>query len=341
MAIASRRRFSDDQLASVELRVADPRALEGLNPGLPDPALTPQILFEYDVTPKGGRSENPDHPFVWCTHCQRDTHWHGFVITNDTGDRYLLGSLCGPKYYGLSFSGARRSFQEEAQRQAILERLRSIMANAARTRETATVILRGDGLRMIDEKRAELKRAAPNMLLRLSAKINAGGQLEEIVSYRDIEAERVRDERHDDNKDRGPIYSQRMVAIGPLEGQALVTDRGDSREAIINLLRSIEEVEALSFAGTDTVSTGVLVKRVRAVEEALREAHGSLQRSRAAPAFFSRANVDRLSRWSAASKGYSIGMVDGGIQFLTQHEGRSIVAQLGDVLIPPLFPDRY
>lgn len=79
------RRLTDDQLASTDLRITDPYAVDGYTRDRPDPDLAPEIIGDYDLTPPGGRHANPDGPWTWCCHCQEESHWLGFVVANATG----------------------------------------------------------------------------------------------------------------------------------------------------------------------------------------------------------------------------------------------------------------
>lgn len=334
MKLATDRRFTDEQLAGATLKITDPTAVERLSHDRPDPSLDPVIVGEYDITPNGGRAANPDGPWVWCCHCQAAKHWHGFVITNNTGSRYLIGSACGPKYYGLSFVGAHRQFQEEAQRQGILERLRRLAAAADAIEASVSQILQCDALRAIDLKVAEIRKASPNAAQRLEAAVRNGQELQETVKVRDIEAELRRDE--DSSRPAQPIYRDQFVGIGHLEGVALVRTRGDCRERLLQLRQKLNDARRVFGEGTDAVGIRSLLKTVRAAEEAINSAEQAVDESRKAGEFFSKSNVARLERWSRSWKDFSIESDGDRIKIWSKHKGYSSIAPFEDLSIPAL-----
>ncbi|PZQ58640.1 MAG: hypothetical protein DI544_13835 [Sphingomonas taxi] len=84
------------------------------------------------------------------------------------------------------------------------------------------------------------------------------------------------------------------------------------------------------------MTTADLTKVVKAVEAAHADAIGGISAYRRAQAFFSPRNLDRISRWSASYRDFSLSVVDGGLVIRSADgEGRRITP-LSAVVIPGL-----
>ncbi len=98
-------RLSDDELRKVQWRIDDPTTLPNLQDRIPDELGTFVIEYEYHL--------GEEDPQVPCAHCsQHQRHRHGYVLRDDRGRRFLLGSTCGPKAYGSDYhmaSGSRNA----------------------------------------------------------------------------------------------------------------------------------------------------------------------------------------------------------------------------------------
>ena len=170
--------LTDEQLSVARLEIDDPLALPRLSSDKPSADLTPAIVGEYHLP--------EEHPRLWCCHCQGHRHHNGFVITNKEGFNYLIGSACGPKHYGLSFSFAKRQHKEKVQRKGVLERLNAICANADLVLAAIQEVARSEGLRLTDQKREELRSASDSAFKALATSVRSGSPLHEIVEVRDL-----------------------------------------------------------------------------------------------------------------------------------------------------------
>ena len=80
-------------LASRGLFVADPEAIEGLAPHVPDGSTPTTALQSYDTRTSTKRK-------VRCALCGRQIHHRGFVVRLDTGEVVLAGKNCGEEHFG-------------------------------------------------------------------------------------------------------------------------------------------------------------------------------------------------------------------------------------------------
>lgn len=339
------RRYSDGELLAAEFRIEDPLSIEGLCNERPDPELVPEILGEYDRTPPGGRRANPDEPWLWCCHCQGARHWRGFVITNATGARFMIGSRCGLKHYEASFKGSHNIYREQASRKGILERFHDLLRRAPALNETADEILSSPALRILDDKRAELKAASGDAFARLEAAARNGSALEDHVQVRDVAAERERDERMErdrvppSKRSSEPIYTTERRSLGRIEGEALVIERGDARDLLLKLKRALAELDRLERADTNDASLAQLTKAVRDAEEALRDARLRLASCRRANLFFSDSNARRLERWSAHHRTFNIHADEDGLRITARGERPLLISPLPLLDVPFLPAD--
>ena len=331
------RRLTDDQLASTDLRIADPTAVEGYTRERADPDLAPEIVGEYDLTPPGGLRANPDGPWIWCCHCQEANHWRGFLIANGAQKRYSIGGDCAAKYYDIEFTRARRVYKDDVARKYLLQRLDSVQAAAADIEALITQALHSSALSLIDAKRLEIEKACPNAFFLLASATHNGSPLYEEVQIRDFAAELARDDKLPAAAERTPIYTTERRAIGLIEGSAVVRKQDDCRDRLLTLRRALAQVCALKKGNTDAIATETMKKLAIEAESALRAAGDSLAVYQRAPEFFAATNVDRLVRWSGTQSGFTIRPHDRGIEFVVAGTS-TIVAVLCDVSLPDLPP---
>lgn len=290
--------LTDEQLSAARLQIDDPLATARLSLEKPSADLTPTIVGEYHIS--------KDHPRLWCCHCQGHRHHNGFVITNEGGFNYLIGSKCGPDHYGLSFSFAQRDHKAKVQRKGVLERLAAICTAADAVNASIREILHSDGLRLVDQKREELRRASDSAFSALAVSVRTGSMLYEMVQVRDLEAERRRDEQLPPDKSGPPIYRDERMPIGRVAGAAIVREKDDCRDHLLSLKAAIEAVVRIRNADTNKQSLQALTKAVKVAEHAWDAAQESIIEAESAPAFFSAENLERLERWTAENRYYRL-----------------------------------
>lgn len=280
--------------------------VENLSRERPDPDLSPSIIGEYH-RPK---TESP----IWCCHCQGHRHWNGFVIENQTGFRYVIGSHCGPKHYDLSFAAARRQHKDLKQRQGLFHRLSAILAADSELEQHIQQILQSEGLRRVDEVRLAIKKAAGDAFFRLQPIASTGRSLTQSVRVRDYAAEAMRSANA--KNDEAPIYTFENQQIGVLEGAGLLIENGDCRDALIALRAAMSDARKAGSSATDSIPTNQLQKIVKKCEEAHAQAQKAISLARRAPAFFSNENILRLERWSEQFDSFSIRHIDSGMEIV-------------------------
>lgn len=294
--------LTDEQLSAARLQIDDPLATPRLSTAKPSAELTPSIVGEYHFS--------DEHPKLWCCHCQGHRHRNGFVITNETGSHHMLGSKCGPDHYGLSFTLAKQDHKAKVQRKGVLERLHAICEIADLVLAAIQEVARSEGLRLVDQKREELRRASDSAFKALANSVRSSSPLHEVVQVRDLDAERRRDEQLPDDKVGPPIYRDERMPIGRVAGVAIVRDRDDCRDCILSLKAAIIAVQKLRRDDTNKHKVQALLKAVRTAEEAWESAQASIVEAEGAPAFFSPENLDRLERWTAGNRYFRL-MRDG------------------------------
>ncbi|CAM3225828.1 GcrA family cell cycle regulator [Sphingomonas zeae] len=329
-------RPDDQQLATLQFRIDDPAGIEGYSRNKPDTRLEPTIIGHYDLRPTGGRKRLKEEPFFWCCHCQKDNHWSGFVVTNETGRSYSVGKDCAASHYGVEFTRIRRNFSELTSRKGVLERLGRINGGAAGLDAAIAIVLKGPALTAIDAKRKEIEKAHPNAAYLLSAAANSGSDLHEDVQVRDIAAERKRADRLGERDPKTPIWRSERGSLGPLDGSALMRTQFDCRDRLIALRASVARAVAAYRADTNAMTTGEITKLVKAVEAAHADAVDGISAYRRAQAFFSPRNLDRISRWSASYRDFSISAVDGGLAIRSADDEVRRVTPLPTLVIPAL-----
>jgi hypothetical protein len=248
----------------------------------------------------------------------------------------LLGSECGPKHYDLSFKLARREHTAKVKRRGVLDRLKAIVATAPVVQATIREILHSEGLRLLDAKREELRKANPDALSALATSVATGMPLYEFVTVRDHAAEQRRAEQRPDEKDGPPIYIKEQMSLGQVAGSALLRTRNDCRDVLLGLKGAIERVLAVHKEITDNFSIKQLTACVRAAEDAWREAQDAKREVEVADAFFTDGNLNRLERWTANNNRYRLWGEDGKLVVSRGSGRQTIIEPLQRISLPEL-----
>ena len=256
--------------------VSNPEAIDGLNRSKPDAEQHPSIIGRYDVTPKGGRKTHPNGPWVWCSHCQASTHWNGFVVVDDAGQRYLIGQDCGALHYGGDrFRHARNEFQRIEHAQSLDRRLAAISALLPNAMEEIESLLQCSALAAVEAKRAEFQKASPNAAARLQSPAQTGLGLSAHERARGL-------------KGAGFI----SVNLGPIEGASLIYS--DIRSCCADLIAAIKEAANVPDESTLSEKSQALKK----LDQSTRALLKSKDECAHAYRFFLKRNYRRLARWS-------------------------------------------
>lgn len=316
------RRLTDQQLLQTDLRVDDPASLPNLSSERPDPELAPVVVGDYHLP----TTSEP----LRCCHCKQHTrHWNGFVITNETGQNYLIGSSCGPLHYGVSFTHAKQDFKGEKDRQFQLKQIASILVNAEQLKSSAAAAAASEAVSSVLNKQRELKSASPDMVGRLGQMFENGSMLTEIVQRRDLEQERKRDERLKHNtQESSPIMTWDEVPIGNPQGVGFLSDRFSPSLRAAELIASVDDIVQKFGTGTDEFSTRELRACIKRFSEAFEAMEQTLEAVKEAPKFFGQDNIARMSRWSRRFKHFDLQPVDHGIEIFDHRKGKVVVSKL-------------
>lgn len=94
----------------------------------------------------------------------------------------------------------------------------------------------------------------------------------------------------------------------------------DCRDRLISLRSTIQKANAAWRDDTNRLTTGELTRLVKKVEEAHAQAKAGLTEYSQATAFFSPRNLDRISRWAAGRRDFSIVVMGRGFAFRSPDE---------------------
>lgn len=258
-------------------KVENPLTVDGLSFARPDPDETPLVVAQYDVTPKGGAASNPQGPWIWCSHCQKPTHWHGFVVQQSTGSRHLIGQDCARQHYGAErFDVAHRAYREIEKRGELLRRISKLKAAADEIIEEVRLTLTSDAYAEIKRKRAELHAACPDALLRLASSVLSGGLT-----------------THETIVDVDGKSQAQLIPLGAVDGAELISGNFENAAQLaISLFESIQDLNASDQTNPQLTK---ILKEIGYSLKSLMEAREGLS---AAANFFSERNLSRLQRWS-------------------------------------------
>lgn len=321
-----RRAICDAELLTRDFRVTDPlNSVQNLSRARPDPDLSPHIVGFYEEAPSGGRAFNFDKPFIWCCHCQKSTHWKGYVVEDATELRFTIGNDCGRDHYGAAFDLVVKSFNEERARKGVIRSFLRLATRIESLGEEINMLLACPHLATHEAKSREMFKAAPKAFGALKRAVERGS-LTAVRKTRNREAEALRDERYQralahfqarpseerrELRDAGlkpepddrPIIETEHVNFGVVSGTSLLGFDDPRRDglAVVSALRSFE---AIQRKGTDSFS----VKEIAAARRNLMDATDRLWHSLIGVSFgqkfFDRANLERISSWSECFRGF-------------------------------------
>jgi hypothetical protein len=353
-----RTRLSDEELLRTEFRLHDPENLPGLNRSVPDPDAHPTIIGYYDETPPGGRAANPNVPFIRCCHCGKRRHWKGYLLRDDHEQTYIIGARqCGREHYGARFDAAEKAFREEQARKRALSRwanMRTLLPNIIAEMEA---LLTCDGLRTIERKRDEIRRASNSAYEALVRHCGSGNPLIAVKEGRDYAAEADRKARYDralasflarpseerrELRDQGlrpeeetaPIIVRNSEALGPLMGAGFLTEKGDARSALLALRQTLNAIQAIEQAGTSSATPTELNRLLREMTDRPKLLQEALHELAFAELFFAPDNLERMARWSRSATNFTLDHEDGRLIVQDSKRGRSIIERFGNLPFP-------
>lgn len=351
----NKRRLTDAELLRTEFRYHDPENIEGLNLNVPDREADPLIVGYYDETPPGGKKADPQAPMIRCCHCGKRRHWKGYVVQDSHGETYIIGARnCGREHYGGRFEAAEKSFKQEQARKLALSRWHNMLKLVAPLADEVAALLSSKALRIIERKRDEIERASPEGFGQLIRHHSSGAPMLEVKEYRDLDAERKREERYErairefrklppherrarheqglrPEHDTTPIIVRTSNPIGPLIGGGFLTDRGDVRAAALALRETLQGIEAINNAGTEKARLTDLTRLLREMTDRPRRLWEAQLEISFVHRFFELQNLERIERWSASFARFSYHVADGNLLVDDSSRGRTSIAALDQV----------
>jgi hypothetical protein len=155
--------LSDQQLLAIQWETHDPLSLPNVQAWIPENIGEFQVELSYDLS----RSDPP----VPCAHCpQHQPHWHGFVVIDELGRRYLLGSHCGPSAYGSDYRLASNARAEAKRRFDALSRWLALRAELPDLMKALAAAEREPSFGAVRRVRGTFENRAPGMLRALRAR---------------------------------------------------------------------------------------------------------------------------------------------------------------------------
>lgn len=291
MAASNKRRLTDEQLRSAQLKIENPLEYEGVTSSPPNKEASPVVLAEYDLA--------KDTAPVRCSFCeQRQPHWRGFIVEFEAPDRHLVGSQCGTAKLDLDFKQAKGSHAELVSRQACLLRCDQILAQLDKFIAAADVVIFADEVKLVEASAKGFEVAAPDAFLRLRSLSLSGGMLTETVRQRDTAAELERSARVEDGSDLAPIYRQGEVSLSSLKGRGLL-EGARLRGRVFELKQALKDFPALMRGDTATTSTAKFRAALLRLKQLREEANGAIDMLNGAPQFFSAEHIQSIERWAA------------------------------------------
>lgn len=148
--------LTDEELLTVQWFTGDPLSLPGMQPRVPANLDDFEVELEYKLSP--GEE-------VLCGHCpQHQKHRNGFVLRDNHGKRYLLGSTCGPKAYGADYRMASNARAKAHRRYGALVKWRTLRDSLQKEIEAFATEAATETTKAVRRMRAAMERKAPRTL---------------------------------------------------------------------------------------------------------------------------------------------------------------------------------
>jgi len=350
--------WQDDHLRVASLRVSEPESIAGLCRHRPDPERQVEVIGYYDETPPGGRKSNPYHPFVWCCHCGKPTHWKGYVIRDSEDDLFIIGAQnCGRDHYGVHFEEAERAFNQQLRRQRALQRWDYVQLQIPIVTSRIDLALHSDELRQIDEARQAFKAASSDCYRQIVRHIQGRIPLKRRLSERDYDAENKRrrqfersivafnafsaDERRALRRDglapvedHDPMFREWTEDYGQIEGGEFLIEEDDLRSRLLKVKSAISAIEAVAKLGTANVQTTKLSRLVADFRKALEDVFSRNIGLGFDSFFFATENVARLAKWADGFDHFGIEASDKGLVVIDRARRRTNIPRFEAAAFP-------
>jgi hypothetical protein len=272
-------KYNDAQLRQQALKLTDPYDQPNLIFELAPEAALLDInnIYSFDRYPREK---------VFCVACKGHHHKRGFTALLTTGQRVLLGSTCGARLFGQSWTDAEKRIEERADRQFELKKLDRLDSLAASLERKLIIWL--SPMLHVAGRRAAFDKHMGELASRVrEAAQHKGGAL---TIHRKVENRAARE--------LGGMKSTadfQEVIVGRLAGAELFS-RLDPGKAVCDALEALSTMKCKVVS--DLVATKKLRDRRRAFERSLEDLVTSARIHAAAEEFFTVRSFRELLRWA-------------------------------------------
>ncbi|WP_027174426.1 hypothetical protein [Methylobacterium sp. 10] len=317
---------TDKELLELNLTTTDPEALDGISCDVP-PEEGVYVELGYDVS---GRTEGK----VRCVHCKRYNHFHGVVVRDEAGSRYLVGRDCALSKYGVVYEALLIAYDEAVDRQGALRRQKQFFQLRREIFALMEEMRADPAIKAFDTVRANLAGAIETVKWNeLSRLVRSGdGILRSIRSVRDYDAEQRRVEEQPEplrtrlKKAKGlggmmPIFKEIDELGCRLGGDSLFT-AGDTVARSMHNIAVDMNAAVNVLAETRTTTRGINLAFV-ALQGVLNRIEEQLERLRSAAEFFTVENVRNVALWCQSREGSRVARFEAIERTLVVYDGRS------------------
>jgi len=331
--------LTDEELLKVQWFTSDPMSLPRLQRRVPANLEAFEVELGYELEPG-------EH--VLCGYCpQHQKHRNGFVLLDNHGQRYLLGSTCGRKAFGADYSLASNDRAKAHRRYDAVARWKKLRDDLPEEIEALAIEAANETTKAVRRMRAALEREAPRTLSAILGVRPWGANVERrlvvVTTARDKAQEETANARFYraaaalaeqglSNKE----HSQRIQLLKEELGygkQIVVTQERDlgtltgadwltaAQCPATRLYDAIARLRALCSIGTMTDDRDVrmITSWCHETEKELGAAEGAINAMAAMASFFEPSHLTALATWLAGQpRPPCTALADG--QSLTVHE---------------------
>ncbi len=310
-------KIDDGELLNREFWTQDPQSLSGLIDHLPNSTEVPIIEFQYDLT----RTPPEESIKVKCVHCKvsQPNHSKGFVLKlPNSGERFLIGHVCGKLHYSAKFEQVSREFKDHQKRSLQLRRLERIQVAFPQFLESLDVICKHPTFATYDELNtmliydfSDLQHALALSSGELKIPVKVRDFLREQNGMVDYEAEKEewdnltvtarKNLRAEGIKPPHPpkYYTTQYKVAGTFSGLEFTRRQLRTTEELARISSHIRaSFSELNTIQTNTLTTSQLRTRLNIVSKLANEVGEIARRMKAMTAFFHPTNLAAIASWA-------------------------------------------
>lgn len=272
-------KINDDQLRRQALKLTDPNEQPDLIRTIPEDAALLDILniYSFERWPKEK---------VYCVVCGGHRHKRGFTALLASGKRVLLGSTCGARQFGESWTAAEKRIDDRANRQHELIKLDRLALILVPLRDE--LLKWGDVVDRVMRRRIAFEKQLGDLAYRTRVAATVHGGTLTVGRRVENKAARAAGMR-----DLGNYVE---VKVGEVAGAALFSPL-DPVKAVAGALAALDAMGS-GIGNSDAEWTSVLAKRRKALERAFEDLEAVATMHAGAQEFFTVENFKVLVDWA-------------------------------------------